>query len=138
MRFPRVFLDLRLGFFKIQHVCNSQSFLGVSRFDNVRGVSAIFELISFFFSLLFAMDGRGRSAPTCIGNIQELMAQGNIRVEVHRYRSLMFNENVSWRRLLIGQQKLCQILYKGRYIKKVAMRFNNNLAIKTHSSFLSE
>jgi hypothetical protein len=84
------------------------------------------------------MDGRGRSAPTCIGNIQELMAQGNIRVEVHRYRSLMFNENVSWRRLLIGQQKLCQILYKGRYIKKVAMRFNNNLAIKTHSSFLSE
>jgi hypothetical protein len=84
------------------------------------------------------MDGRGRPAPTCIVNIQELMAQGNIRAEVHRYQSLMFNENVSWRRLLIGQQKLCRILYKGRYIKKVAMRFNNNLAIKTHSYFLSE
>jgi hypothetical protein len=71
------------------------------------------------------MEGRGRPAPTCIVKIQELMAQGNIRAEVHRY--LMFNENVSWRRLLIGQQKLCQILYKGRYIKKVAMRFNNNV-----------
>jgi hypothetical protein len=42
------------------------------------------------------MGGRGRPAPTCIVNIQELMAQGNIRAEVHRYQSLMFNENVPW------------------------------------------
>jgi hypothetical protein len=27
-------------------------------------------------------------------------------------------KNVSWWRCLIGQQKICQILYKGMYIKK--------------------
>jgi hypothetical protein len=32
-------------------------------------------------------------------------------------------KNVSWWRCLIGQQKICQILYKGMYIKKISNAF---------------
>jgi hypothetical protein len=47
-------------------------------------------LVQFYFRfffllfLLFAMGGRGRPAPTYIVDIQDLMAQRNIRAEVRK------------------------------------------------------
>jgi hypothetical protein len=59
------------------------------------------------------MGGRGRPAPTYIVDIQDLMAQRNIRAEVHRYQSLMFNETldyVRWlaKKPLLRNSVLCQ------------------------------